>query len=175
MEVGEMIPALLLALGVGGWWAYRYERRIYRFVHRPGTEVADTSPRSPAVAAPALSASRELVPAAPAAAVKEIERPIRQPCDSVLGWDAFTLTSTLPFDGTVLLSCRPELGAPPDAGELTLVLLIGDDARADQALALFEWWRARGSILRLRPTPVPGAIELFDARDSAIRAALLAA
>jgi hypothetical protein len=33
----------------------------------------------------------------------------------------------------------------------------------------------RRSILRLRPTPVPGAIEVFDARDSAIRAALLAA
>jgi hypothetical protein len=181
MEVGEMIFALVLALGLGGWWAYSYERRIYRFVHR-------SSPEAGAAVRPAAAVDRARPtggPLSPAptvaavhetkAAVEEIERPIRQTCDSVLGWDAFTLTSTLALDGTVLLSCRPQPEAPDAADELTFVLMIGDDDRAARAIALLESWRTGRTTLRLRPTTVAGAIEVFDARHSAIRAPLLAA
>jgi len=176
-----MIVALVVALGAGGWWAYGYERRIYRVVHRPRPHALETPSPPPVAVGPARTAGGELVlVAAPAipetvAAVEETGRPVRQTCDSVLGWDAFTLTSTLALDGTVLLACRPQPVLPDADGELTFVLLIGDDERAGRALALLESWRMGRTTLRLRPTPVAGAIELFDARHSAIRAPLLAA
>jgi hypothetical protein len=170
-----------VALGVGGWWAYGYERRIYRVVHRPPSHAVET-PRLPRVAAgPPAAAGGELAPvgagaiAETVAAVEEFERPVRLTCDSVLGWDAFTLTSALALDGTVLLSCRPQPELPDADGELTFVLLIGDDERAGRAIALLESWRTGQTTLRLRPTTVAGAIEVFDARHSAIRAPLLAA
>ncbi len=55
------------------------------------------------------------------------------------------------------------------------MLLIGEDERAAQAVALLEGWRAATVTLNLRPTGVAGAIELFDARANALRAGLLAA
>jgi hypothetical protein len=98
---------------------------------------------------------------------------------SVLGWEAFSLVSTLVFDGTVLVGCRrrrdgtfPGRATPEEHG--SLVLLIGEDDRAIRAVELLEGWRATGAILHLRPTRITGAIELFDERHSAIRAALLA-
>jgi hypothetical protein len=52
---------------------------------------------------------------------------------------------------------------------------MGEDDRADRAIELLEGWRVIGARLYLRPTRIAGAIELFDERHSAMRAALLAA
>ena len=170
-----MIVALVLALGLGGWWAYSYERRIYRVVHRPLPHPVETPPVPSVATGPVRTADGGRAPAATAAAVREIERPVRRTCDSVLGWDAFTLTSTLALDGTVLLSCRAQPERPDADRELTFVLLVGHDERAVRAIALLESWRRGRTTLRLRPTAVAGAIEVFDTRHSAIRAPLLAA
>jgi hypothetical protein len=93
------------------------------------------------------------------------------PCTSVLGWDEFTLGSVLAFGGTALLSCRRN----DDEPELSLVLLIGEDPRADDALTLLQTWQTHQIELRLRPTSTAGAIEVFAGRYGAVRAGLLAA
>jgi hypothetical protein len=95
----------------------------------------------------------------------------------VLGWDAFALLSWLVLDGTVLLACRRQADGPGQTvapEQATLVLLIGDDDRSRLAVAVLEAWRRAEATLRLRPTAVAGAIEVFDGRRRAIRAALLA-
>jgi hypothetical protein len=95
------------------------------------------------------------------------------PTSSVLGWDLFALTSVLVLHGTALIGCR-RLDQP--AGDIgTMVLLIGDDDRSDRAAAMLDTWRDRRTPLRLRPTRVSGAIELYEDGRAALRAPLLLA
>jgi hypothetical protein len=113
------------------------------------------------------------------------ERPTTAPTPppSVLGWEAFSVVSTLVLDGSALLTCRRRSDGPrpnkrnrPTAEEqATLVLLIGQDEGAARAVALLERWRAVKAPLHVRPTTVAGGIELFDPRSNALRAHLLAA
>ncbi len=155
------------------WWAYHFERSVYLVVHRsPGEAAAPKVTRSLGTDRPPADAGYAL--AVVAAAIQLLEPPVVHACNSVLGWDAFTVTSTLAADGRVLVSCRRQAGdAWPD--ELTMVLLVGDDHRAERAIGLLERWRAGQASLHLRPTTVAGTIELFDARDNALRAPLLVA
>ena len=95
------------------------------------------------------------------------------PCrSSVLGWESFSLVSVLVLGGSALLGCRR---TDRRADDETMVLLIGEDERADRARALLEGWRARGTELALRPAGVNGAIEVYDQARSALRAHLLTA
>jgi hypothetical protein len=74
---------------------------------------------------------------------------------------------------TVSTSRRPAPGF--DRSDQTLVLRLGDDHRATAALAVLNDWRRRRSPLRVRPTEVPGAIEVVDGAQTRIRAPLVAA
>ena len=109
---------------------------------------------------------------------------------SVLGWEAFAIASTLVLDGTVLIGCTrradPDVDSPwagptgDRAGacpsdRATFVLLLGLDERATQAYDLLEAWRDGNDVLRLRPAPVSGAVEIYDGQSRALRAGLLAA
>jgi hypothetical protein len=102
------------------------------------------------------------------------------PPPSVLGWEAFSVVSTLVLDGQAMLTCRRRPDgqgrkATTPAEQATLVLLIGQDEGAARAVALLERWRAVKAPLHVRPTTVAGGIELFDSRSNALRAHLLAA
>lgn len=195
-----MIFALLIMFMVpAAWWSFRFQRSAAQVVHRLPADGVDLSAATQAHPAGSAASTRgQQVGAAAAGAVQQLERPFAQGCTSVLGWDDFILTSTLVFDGTVLLSCRRlpgdgERGVtkpswrvkagsgaaratdPGSSEDLTMVLLIGDDERAERAVSLLETWQISEVALRLRPTAVAGAIEVFDDKRRALRAPLLVA
>jgi hypothetical protein len=172
MKVGEMIFALVFPVWVAAcaWWSWRYQHRVLAVAHRsspPARGAARPGLGRPLPAKPSLKSAVAPAPVA----VGQLDRSPSLPCTSVLGWDEFTLQSVFALDGTALLSCRRE----GDASDLTIVLLIGDDPRADHALALLHTWQIRQTTLRVRPTSVAGAIEVFAGRAGAVRAGLLAA
>ncbi len=82
------------------------------------------------------------------------------------------------LEGTVLVSCTRQSDSPSARGRLghdgSLVLLIGAGEQAGRTYHLIEDWRAAGTALRLRPTTLASTIELYDRRDNALRANLLA-
>jgi hypothetical protein len=178
MKVGEMIFALVFPawIAASAWWSWRFQNRALAVVHRSSPRAHGQALRSPSPALPIAQA--EVAGVAPSAiAVGQRDRSPAHLCTSVLGWDAFTLRSALAFGGTALLSCqrRDTVAETADKEELTLVLLIGEDQRADQALALLQTWQTRQTTLKVRPTQVAGAIEVFANRHDALRAGLLVA
>jgi hypothetical protein len=162
MEVGELLVALVVIVIIASsWWSWHYQKMVVALLQpRP-------TPRDP-----------ELDLAAAPVQFDQIERVDGRPISSVLGWEAFSISSTLLFEGTVLVSCTRQSNHPAARGRFghdgSLVLLIGDDKQAGRAFRLIEDWRAAGTTLRLRPTPLASAIELYDRRDNALRADLLA-
>jgi hypothetical protein len=189
-----IIALVVTVMAACTWWALRYQQRVLRLLNaRPShvarTDSADGAPAHAAVARP-LEPAQSPDGANTLVAVQQLARVDPHRPTSVLGWEAFSLVSTLVLEGTVLLACRRQLDEPfprvvtlrppsrPESGpseEATIVLLIGEDERAGQAVALLDAWQQARVILRLRPTPIAGAIEVFDGRHSALRAALLAA
>jgi hypothetical protein len=170
----------MIALYVGTavvsvWWSVRYQRRVISMIRSPR---AYETPLAPVVAT--------AQPVTPIESNREVQTVVllaerdhhAAPC-SVLGWDGFRVVSTLVLDGSVLIGCRSlsTTGADQafDDDDQTIVLLIGDDPRAEAAVELLSRWRSRRTVLRLRPIDRPGAIELIDERHNALRAALLAA
>jgi len=140
-------------------WAWQYERTAVRVFHRmPAEQLA------PCGAGPSVLAD-----------VADAPAPQRS---SVLGWRSFSLVSVIVVDGRALLNCRRLDEGRPRAGraddDQSMVLLIGEDHRADQAMAILDSWRARGTELALRPIDVSGAIEVHDQGHAALRAHLLA-
>jgi hypothetical protein len=186
MEVGEMIfaPLFVVLVIASGWWAWGYQQQAVRVLRVRPSSVEHHARRVAATDAKA-SAALDAASGTARVAVRQLERIASPAPSSVLGWDAFSIISTLVFDGTVLIGCRRQ--ADPlflDSGfdrrrdeveDNSMVLLIGEDERAAQAVALLEGWRAAAATLNLRPTGVEGAIELFDGRANALRAGLLAA
>ncbi|MDQ6613677.1 MAG: hypothetical protein M3083_02670 [Actinomycetota bacterium] len=190
-----MIALLLFipVLGFGcAWWAWGYHQRALRVLRVRSSLVQPRANPVPADPRREARVPQEPETATARAAVQQLERavaaPASEPC-SVLGWEAFSLFSTLVLDGTVLLGCRRQpdeffaggrtrrranLSRPTAEESGTLVLLIGEDELAVRAVEILEQWRTASVTLRLRPTAVAGAIEVFDGRRSAIRAALLA-
>jgi hypothetical protein len=189
-----MIIAVLLAAlagcGVWAWWHQARALRMLRMrtsvVPRPGDEAV--APVIEGAPLDAVGAESPVDEGAARVSVRQLERAVPRPPTSVLGWEAFSIVSALALDGTALIGCRREPvedwgvpdwrreGRPSDrTSEVgTLVLLIGDDQRAMQAVALLDDWRLAETNLILRPTVVSGAIELFDGRNRALRACLLA-
>lgn len=199
-----MFALLFMVVLVGcGWWAWGFQQRAVRILHvRPSRalhreharRVGTDPPRRRRSASPAGDRAARV-------AVEQLERgasptpspvsssaPLSAPLSalpSVLGWEAFSIVCTLVMDGTVLVGClrrndpqfrdRGHSLRPVAVEDSSIVLLIGHDERANQAVALLESWRASTATLRLRPTRVAGAIELFDGRANALRAGLLAA
>jgi hypothetical protein len=184
-----IIVLLFVGLVACACWACWHLRRTARLlglwpsqVARPVETAATTElPASePAVALPADDGAARV-------SVRQLERAAPRP-PSVLGWEAFSIVSALALEGTALIGCRRETadewGVPewrrgnrPSAVAFeigTLVLLIGEDSRAIEAVAMLEEWRMAQTSLILRPTAVTGAIELFDGRSRALRACLLA-
>lgn len=205
-----MIFALLFVFAVAAaWWALCFQRRAADIAHRRSADGVDVHETSGAAPTGGVAARGQQGVPATVATVAQLERPVGNACTSVLGWDNFQLTSTLVFDGTVLLSCRRLPGDEPAAAprwsrrtksardrsqvarpsaiqpgaiggdfggeELTMVLLIGEDERAERAVCLLEAWQISQATLRLRPTAVAGAIEVLDDRRRALRAPLLVA
>jgi hypothetical protein len=174
MEVAQMIIALALVIAiVGGSWAWWHQQQAVRVLRARPSHVERTDEN---IAASTLRQPTTLPPkpkllTAPQA-VQQLERVVPEIPSSVLGWETFSLDSTLVLDGSALLACSRQ---PDEKAQGTLVLLIGDDDRAAKAVALLESWRDVGARLRLRPTTVAGAIEVYDDRSRALRAALLAA
>ena len=168
MEVGELLVALVVVVTIGcSWWSWHYQKMVSGMMQdRP-------SPLSPTRhGEPALDQSTASVQ------VHQIEPFDAQPSSSVLRWEAFSIASTLRFEGTVLVSCTRQSDTVSQPGRLShdgsLVLLIGDDEQASRAYHLIEHWRAARTTLRLRPTKLASAIEVYDRRHNALRADLLA-
>jgi hypothetical protein len=181
-EVGEMIfaPLVVVILIGTAWWAWGYQLQAARILGvRPSRE--EHRARRAAASRREASASVEGYPVTARVAVQQLERVASPAPSSVLGWEAFSILSTLVFGGTVLIGCRRQ--RDPDFHEggrgvvedNSIVLLLGEDARSAQAVDLLEGWRAARTTVRVRPTTVAGAIELFDGRANALRAELLAA
>ena len=155
------MPVIAVFLGsfVVAAWAWQYERAVVHVFHRvPAEQLA------PCGAGPSVLAD-----------VTDAPAPERS---SVLGWRSFSLVSVLVVDGSALLNCRRLDEGRRRAGgveeDQSMVLLIGDDHRADQAMAILDSWRARGTELALRPIEVSGAIEVHDQGHASLRAHLLA-
>jgi len=171
MEVGELLVALVLVVIIGcSGWSWHYQKMVSGLLQaRPAA--------SPGLD-PSSGDQSELDLATAPVQLHQIERFDARPISSVLGWEAFSIASALLFEGTVLVSCTRQSDVPTDRSRLghdgSLVLLIGDDEQAGRAFRLIEDWRAASTILRLRPTRVASAIELYDRRANALRADLLA-
>jgi len=166
-------PLFVVLVIVIAWWAWGYQQQAVRVLRVRPSSIEHHARRA---TANAVSAAVVADRGAARVAVQQLERTASMAPSSVLGWDGFSIVSTLVFDGTVLIGCRRQDGPRSPAPELSsLVLLIGEDERAAQAVTLLEGWRAAAARLNLRPTGVPGAIELFDGRANALRASLLAA
>jgi hypothetical protein len=153
------VIAVFLGAFVGAAWAWQYERTAVHVFHRmPVEQLAPCGAGSSVVA--------------DVAGIPATER------SSVLGWRSFSLVSFLVLDGSALLVCRRLDESRPGTGgvdgDQPMVLRIGEDHRADQALAMLESWRAGGTELALRPIKVRGAIEVHDQGHAALRAHLLA-
>jgi hypothetical protein len=180
-----VVVLVISALAAAGW-AICFHRTAYGAVHRPASSDHVATTTAPPVRRPSTATAgvgRETGPARGAVGQLEaIRAPMPAEPVSVLGWDSFTVTSVLFFDGTVMLACRrlDTPGGPRPLGfeesDQTMVLRLGEDDRADAALAVFEDWSRRRSPLRLRPIEVAGAIEVLDdAGRTRIRAPLIAA
>jgi hypothetical protein len=155
------VPVIAVFLGtfVAAAWAWQLQRTAVHVFHRmPAEQLA------PCGAGASVLAD-----------IADTPTPERS---SVLGWRSFSLVSVLIVDGSALLNCRCLDQGRPRAVRVeedrTMVLLIGEDHRADQAMAMLDSWRSRGTHLALRPTDVSGAIEVHDQGHAALRAHLLA-
>jgi hypothetical protein len=117
---------------------------------------------------------------------------------SILGWGRLSVVSVLALDGTAIVACRsldadtaprprkrprPWLPARARAEsrrphlletDRTMVLLIGEGSKADQACSLLERWERSGAVLSLLPTSVPGAVRVSDGRRSILWTGLMA-
>lgn len=166
-----MLVALVVVVTIGcTWWSWHYQKVMSEMMQaRPSRLPPTSDPHG-------HERERELDQAA--VRLHQIERFDAKPTSSVLGWEAFSIASTLFLEGTVLVSCTRQSDNRSSCARLghdgSLVLLIGDDEQAGRAFHLIEDWRAAGTTLRLRPTTRASAIELYDRRDNALRADLLA-
>jgi hypothetical protein len=105
---------------------------------------------------------------------------------SVLGWKHLRLLSVVCDGGWVILGCRrrPPGGSrggeaagdvPFGGDDRTIVLRLGPGVPAAEAIELLGQWETDGTWLRIRPAPVPGALELADDHGRAcLRAPLVA-
>jgi hypothetical protein len=191
-----MVPlglVLLVAVStaVAVRWAWGYQRRILDLFQQVAARAGEEPQPAASVAeagaspSPAEVASVSSIPAAEGpdpVVTGERQRGRR----SLLGWAQFRVLSVVALDGTAIVAFRTAEAGRSDRATIgrwplllttdqTLVLLIGDGAPATQAEALLERWRRSGAVLGVRATPLADAIELFDSRDSALRAVLLAA
>jgi hypothetical protein len=173
-----VLVCVLLTIACAGWAWWHQQRALHVLTIRP-SHVAHAQRRAglttPVGKNDRPVATTAATPPAVARVSVAVARRAPEPVSSVLGWEAFAIASTMVLDGTVLIGCRRRnhnRGGPETA---TLVLLIGDDERANRAVALLEGWSVTDATLGLRPTHVAGAIELYDQRRNALRAGILAA
>jgi hypothetical protein len=163
-----VIVALLAGAVVSMWWSITYQRRVLSLI--------STDNRRTAVAPPLSRPDRELLPAGAGGGRRSAEVLDSDP--SVLWWDSLVIVSALAHDGVALVGCRRSDGVGGGSfsdHDQTVVLLIGDDHRADAAMRLLDRWRCGCTPVLLQPFDVAGTVELADDLGNAIRATLLAA
>jgi hypothetical protein len=189
----------VLTLGACGGWAWVYQRRFSRLLHRASP--ARPAGREPTPAPigtplPASAGTTESAARNGVLATEQLDRRSR----SVLGWGRLGVVSVLAMDGTAIVACRsldadtagrerpcprPRLWFRPRFrsksrwphlldSDRTMVLLIGEGAKAEQACSLLERWERSGTVLSLLPTAVPGAVRVSDGRRSILWTGLMA-
>jgi hypothetical protein len=185
----------VVAMGLCGSWAWVYQRRLSRLIHgapsaRPAREAAGARGGAPVPAPPA--SLTESTGRSGVVATEQLDRRSR----SILGWGRLSVVSVLAMDGTAIVACR-SLDADTNGRQRprawfpsrfrstcrwphlvdtdrTMVLLIGEGAKADQACSLLERWERSGAVLSLLPTAVPGAVRVSDGRRSILWTGLMA-
>jgi hypothetical protein len=183
-------------MGLCGSWAWTYQRRLSRLIHRsssarPAREATATPADIPVPTSSSASIT-EPTGRSGAVATEQLDRKFR----SVLGWRRLSVVSVLAMDGTAIVACR-SLDADTNGrqrsrpwfsarvrGERrwphlldtdrTMVLLIGEGTKAEQACSLLERWERSGAVLSLVPTAIPGAVRVSDGRRSILWTGLMA-
>lgn len=191
----------VLTMGACGGWAWVYQRRFSRLLHRPSPARPAGREATPAPIGTPLPATAGTTESAGRSGVLTTEQLDRR-SRSVLGWGRLGVVSVLAMDGTAIVACRsldsdtagreqprprlrPRLWFRPRFRsksrwphlldtDRTMVLLIGEGAKADQACSLLERWERSGTVLSLLPTAVPGAVRVSDGRRSILWTGLMA-